>query len=52
MPVDLMDGGAERAAGAAPEFAPEFAIDILGERRAARLVRGPMLDPAGERMRG
>ena len=48
VPVEMMDGGAERAAG----LAPEFAIEILGERRAARLVRGPVLDPAGERMRG
>ena len=44
VPVDLIDGGAEPAAG--------FAIEILGERRAARLVREPVLDPAGERMRG
>ena len=44
VPVDLIDGGAERAAG--------LAIEILGERRAARLVREPVLDPAGERMRG
>ena len=44
VPVDLMDGGAERAAG--------FAIEILGERRAATLVREPVLDPAGERIRG
>ena len=42
--MDLIDGGAEPAAG--------FAIEILGERRAARLVREPVLDPAGERMRG
>ena len=44
VPVDLIDGGAEPAAG--------FAIEILGERRVARLVREPVLDPAGERMRG
>ena len=44
VPMDLIDGGAEPAAG--------FAIEILGERRAARLVREPVLDPAGERMRG
>ena len=40
VPVELMDGGAE------------FTIEILGERRAARLVREPVLDPRGERMRG
>ena len=39
-PVELMDGGAE------------FTVEILGERRAARLVREPILDPRGERMRG
>ena len=44
VPVDLIDGGADPAA--------EFAIEILGERRAVRLVREPVLDPAGERMRG
>ena len=44
VPVDLIDSGAEPAAG--------FAIEILGERRTARLVREPVLDPAGERMRG
>ena len=44
VPVDLIDGGADLAAG--------FAIEILGERRAARLVREPVLDPAGGRMRG
>ena len=50
VPVEMMDGGAgpERAAG----FAPGFAIEILGERRPARLVRESVLDPAGERMRG
>ena len=30
----------------------EFTIEILGDRRAARLVREPVLDPRGERMRG
>ena len=30
----------------------EFAIEILGERCAARLVAGPILDPRGMRMRG
>ena len=39
-PVELADGGAE------------FAIEILGERREARLVHEPVLDPRGERMRG
>ena len=38
------------AGGAAP--GTRFAIEILGERRPARLVRAPVLDPAGERMRG
>ena len=28
-----------------------FAIEILGERRPARLVTQPLLDPKGERMR-
>ena len=40
VPVDLIGGGAE------------FTIEILGERRAARLVHEPILDPRGERMRG
>ena len=44
VPVEAMAGGAERAT--------RFAIEILGERRPARLVRAPVLDPAGERMRG
>ena len=39
VPVQLIEGGAD------------FAIEILGERRPARLVREPVLDPAGERMR-
>ena len=30
----------------------EFAVEILGERRPATLVREPVLDPAGKRMRG
>ena len=29
----------------------EFTVEILGERRAARLLREPILDPRGERMR-
>ena len=29
----------------------EFAVEILGERRAARIVHEPVLDPRGERMR-
>ena len=40
VPVEMMDAGAE------------FAIEILGERRAAKLVGEPVLDPRGERMRG
>ena len=40
VPVEMMDGGTE------------FAIEILGERRAAKLVGEPVLDPWGERMRG
>ena len=40
VPVELLDRGAE------------FTIEILGERRAATLVREPVLDPRGERMRG
>ena len=41
LPVELMeDGGAE------------FTVEILGERRAATLLRDPILDPRGERMRG
>ena len=39
VPVQLIEGGAD------------FAIEILGERRPARLVHEPVLDPAGERMR-
>ena len=39
VPVQMIDGGAD------------FAIEILGERRAATLVREPVLDPPGERMR-
>ena len=39
VPVELIDGGAE------------LTIEILGERRAARLLREPVLDPRGERMR-
>ena len=30
----------------------EFTVEILGERRAATLLREPILDPRGERMRG
>ena len=41
VPVELTeDGGAE------------FTVEILGERRAATLLREPILDPRGERMRG
>lgn len=41
VPVELMeDSGAE------------FTVEILGERRAATLLREPILDPRGERMRG
>ena len=40
VPVEMMDGGTE------------FTIEILGERRAAKLVGEPVLDPRGERMRG
>ena len=41
VPVEQMeDGGAE------------FTVEILGERRAATLLREPILDPRGERMRG
>ena len=40
VPVEMIAGGAQ------------FAIEILGQRRAARLVREPVFDPAGERMRG
>ena len=40
VPVEMIEDGAE------------FAIEILGERRTARLVREPVLDPRGERMRG
>ena len=40
VPADMIAEGAE------------FAIEILGERRAATLVREPVLDPRGERMRG
>ena len=40
VPVEQIDGGAE------------FTIEILGERRAAKLVHEPVLDARGERMRG
>ena len=40
VPVELTSGDAE------------FTIEILGERRVARLVGEPVLDPRGERMRG
>ena len=40
VPVELISPGAE------------FTIEILGERRAAKLVGEPVLDPRGERMRG
>ena len=40
VPVELIDRGVE------------FTIEILGERRTARLLREPMPDPRGERMRG
>ena len=40
VPVDPIDDGAQ------------FTVEILGERRAARLVREPAPDPRGERMRG
>ena len=40
VPVEMIAAGAE------------FTVEILGERRAARLVREPVLDPRGERMRG
>ena len=40
VPVEMMDAGTE------------FTIEILGERRAAKLVGEPVLDPRGERMRG
>ncbi len=40
LPVEMIRDGAE------------LTIEILGERRATRLVRGPVLDPRGERMRG
>ena len=39
VPVEMIGEGAE------------FAIEILGERRRATLVREPVLDPLGERMR-
>ena len=39
VPVDMIAEGAE------------FAIEILGEKRPARLVGDPVLDPRGERMR-
>jgi dimethylglycine dehydrogenase len=38
-----------------PEFATRnagFEVEILGERRPARLITEPLFDPAGERMRG
>jgi dimethylglycine dehydrogenase len=37
------------AASAVPDA--RFEIEILGERRPATLARGPLYDPAGERMR-
>ena len=40
VPVEMMDDGTE------------FTIEILGERRAAKFVGEPVLDPRGERMRG
>jgi len=40
VPVEMIGDGAE------------FEVEILGERRAATLVRDPVLDPRGERMRG
>ena len=40
VPVELIDGGAE------------LTVEILGDRRAAKLVREPVLDARGERMRG
>ena len=40
VPVELIDGGAE------------LTVEILGDRRAAELVREPVLDARGERMRG
>ena len=40
VPSDMIAGGTE------------FAIEILGDRRPATLVRDPVLDPRGERMRG
>ena len=39
VPVEMIADGAE------------FEVEILGERRAATLVRDPVLDPRGERMR-
>ena len=39
VPVELIDGGAE------------LTVEILGDRRAAKLVREPVLDARGERMR-
>ena len=39
VPVNLASAGAE------------FEVEILGERRRARLVSEPVLDPLGERMR-
>ena len=39
VPVEMIGDGAE------------FAVEILGERRRATLVRDPVLDPRGERMR-
>ena len=40
VPVEMIAGGAQ------------FTIEILGQRRAARLIHEPVFDPAGERMRG
>ncbi len=40
VPVDLIDEGVR------------FDIEILGEKRPARLIRRPLFDPKGERLRG
>ena len=40
VPVELIDSGTE------------LTVEILGDRRAAKLVREPVLDARGERMRG
>ena len=48
-------GGAQHRAGLRPGRAGQsedgFEIDILGERRPARLAREPLVDPSGGRMR-